>query len=210
MHSRCCCVGSAETVPNIRSGKAYLSAVAASLRPETTSHLRNPDNGAEVATPSFKPKQCLASIFHATEQACLSCVNADVLIGTILVSKASSEEVQIMIRTLKLQVVFLELDQDRAEQLILGRCDTDELEQDHMEEQGFFNARPAALHPSIAAWLRLLPSFAHIGKPVSCPSVLHVQHKLSSAGLMQAAASGGGFNIAEALTVYSLAGERAS
>lgn len=108
------------------------------------------------------------------------------------------------------QTVFVELDQDRAEQLILDMFETDELEQDQMEEQGFFSARPAALPPSIATWLQLLPSMANTSNTVYISLTCNTSNTTSVLqALFEAVVSGEGINIAEVLTIYTLAGKPA-
>ncbi|KAL3148392.1 hypothetical protein ABBQ38_013848 [Trebouxia sp. C0009 RCD-2024] len=85
--------------------------------------------------------------------------------------------------------------------------ETDELEQDQMEEQGFFSARPAALPPSIATWLQLLPSMANTSNTVYISLTCNTSNTTSVLqALFEAVVSGEGINIAEVLTIYTLAG----
>ena len=93
-------------------------------------------------------------------------------------SKASSEEVRSTIHAIKPQTVFVELDIGRARKLM-----SDRHKQDQIKEQGILQARPAALYPSIASWLlaRLPQTPETLNMPLS---VVHVQHKGSSAGIV--------------------------
>jgi len=98
--------------------------------PDTAAVLRNLGNGAEVSFSHclkihvmLNPARCqfvMRSFRQGARSLC--CVQIH-LVGTAHVSKASSEEVRDIIQAVQPQIVFVELDAQRAQQLRRGTED---------------------------------------------------------------------------------------
>lgn len=126
------------------------------------------------------------------------------MVGTAYASKASSEEVQSIVRTVKPRTVFVELDRARAMGLRHEHHNTD--------EQGGVKARHlfAAAYPTTPSHLHCCSLFWRMQGINTC-GVVPYAVRLMPADCVQAffakIASGAGVNVRQELVNQSLAGE---